>query len=109
MRKRLENRITGFSSSSAARSPLRGPPTTAHVWGRVEDEDGRFAAARPHGPEAAVVWTAGIAIAAARRVIGGAGRPGFQTAALAFGPDFVFDVNGVVREDLIVAANLPAS
>jgi hypothetical protein len=80
--------------------------TTAHVWGKVEDEDGRFAAARLHGPEAAVVWTSGTAIAAVRRVIAGGGTAGFQTAALAFGPDFVFDVDGVVREDVTFPADM---
>jgi short subunit dehydrogenase-like uncharacterized protein len=74
--------------------------TFTHVWGEVEDDQGRRAAARLHGPEAGVIWTARAALAAVRKVLAGNASPGFQTPALAFGADFVLEAEGVTREDL---------
>jgi short subunit dehydrogenase-like uncharacterized protein len=74
--------------------------TRAHVWGEVEDDQGRRAASRLHGPEAGVVWTARAALAAVERVLAGDAPPGFQTPATAYGADFVLECEGVTREDL---------
>jgi short subunit dehydrogenase-like uncharacterized protein len=83
-----------------------GPPaeerarTSTHVWGEVEDDRGRKAVSRLHGPEAGVTWTARAALAAVQRVLCGDAPPGFQTPALAYGADFVLESEGVTREDL---------
>jgi short subunit dehydrogenase-like uncharacterized protein len=74
--------------------------TVTHVWGEVEDEQGRRATSRLHGPEAGVVWTAGAALAAVRKVLSGNIALGFQTPARAYGADFVLECDGVTREDL---------
>ena len=74
--------------------------TVTHVWGEVEDDQGRRAVARLHGPEAGVVWTARAALAAVQKVLTNHAPPGFQTAALAYGADFVLECAGVTREDL---------
>lgn len=74
--------------------------TFTHVWGEVEDEQGRKAAARLHGPEAGVVWTARAALQAVKKVVAGNALPGFQTPARAYGADFVLECEGVTREDL---------
>lgn len=74
--------------------------TVTHVWGRVGDVAGRSAESRLHGPEAGLVWTTRTALAAVKRVLAGTAPPGFQTPAKAFGPDFVLDCEGVVREDV---------
>lgn len=37
---------------------------------------------------------------AARRVVAGEVKPGFQTPNLAFGADYILDFDGVAREDL---------
>lgn len=74
--------------------------TRTSVWGEVEDAQGRKAVSRLHGPEAAVIWTARAALAAVQKVLAGNALPGFQTPALAYGPDFVLDCEGVTREDL---------
>jgi short subunit dehydrogenase-like uncharacterized protein len=74
--------------------------TFMHVWGEVEDEQGRRALSRLHGPEAGVVWTARAALAAVRKVVANTAPPGFQTPALAYGADFVLECEGVTREDL---------
>lgn len=80
-------------------TPDQRARTKTHVWGEVEDASGRRASARLHGPEAAVTWTACTAIAAARRALSGSVHPGYQTPATAYGADFVFDCEGVTRED----------
>lgn len=74
--------------------------TFMHVWGEVEDDQGRRAVSRLHGPEAGVVWTARAALAAVRKVLANNAPPGFQTPALAYGADFVLECEGVTREDL---------
>jgi short subunit dehydrogenase-like uncharacterized protein len=72
----------------------------AHIWGEVEDDEGRRAAARLHGPETGVVWTSMAAVGAAQKVLDGVIKPGFQTPAQVFGPDFVLEAEGVTREDV---------
>jgi len=74
--------------------------TRTHVWGEVEDDHGRKAVSRLHGPEAGVIWTARAALAAVQQVLAGHAPPGFQTPALAYGADFVLECEGVTREDL---------
>jgi len=74
--------------------------TTTHVWGEVEDDQGRRASARLHGPEAGLVWTVQTALAAALKALAGNAPAGFQTPALAYGADFVLEAEGITREDL---------
>ena len=74
--------------------------TSTHVWGEVEDDQGRKAASQLDGPEAGVIWTARSALAAVKKVLAGNASPGFQTPALAFGADFVLDSDGVTRKDI---------
>ena len=68
------------------------------VWGEVENLHGRRVRARLEGPEA-YNFTALSATAAAKRVLAGQAKPGFQTPATVFGPDFVLEVPGVKRSD----------
>jgi len=69
------------------------------LWGEVEDGEGRRAASRLRCPEGYTL-TARSAVEVARRVEKGEARPGFATPSLAFGPDFVLELPGCVREDL---------
>ena len=71
-----------------------------HVWGEVEDDQGRKAVSRLHGPEPGAVWAARAAVAAVQKVLAGNAPPGFQTPALAYGADFVLECDGVSREDV---------
>ncbi len=75
--------------------------TFTHVWGEVEDPQGRRAVSRLHGPEAGVIWTARAALQAVKRVLAGDTSPGFQTSARAYGADFVLECEGVTREDVL--------
>jgi short subunit dehydrogenase-like uncharacterized protein len=74
--------------------------TVTHVWGEVQDGQGRRATARLHGPEAGVIWTARAALATVQKVLAGEVAIGFQTPARAYGADFVLQSEGVTREDL---------
>jgi short subunit dehydrogenase-like uncharacterized protein len=74
--------------------------TRTHVWGEVADDHGGRAVSRLHGPEAGLVWTTITALGAARKVLEGAIKPGYQTPASAFGEDFVLEGEGVTREDV---------
>lgn len=74
--------------------------TQVDVWGEVEDDQGRKAVSRLHGPEAGVTWTSDTALTAVQRVLAGDAPPGFQTPALAYGADFVLECEGVTREDV---------
>jgi short subunit dehydrogenase-like uncharacterized protein len=94
VRKLLQRTVTRGST------PEERAKTTAHVWGKVEDDARRSTVARLHGPEAAVDWTARAALAGVRRVLAGDAPVGFQTPARAFGADFAMEAAGVTREDV---------
>lgn len=69
------------------------------LWGEVSDDQGGRAASRLRGPEGYTL-TAAAAVHIAEKVLAGQARPGFQTPSLAFGPDLVLELEGVVRQDL---------
>jgi len=75
--------------------------TIYHVWGEVTDDKGNRAVSRLHGPEGGLIWTSRLAIAAVTRVLSGDFSPGYQTPAMAYGADFVLELDGVTREDVI--------
>ena len=93
--RRLARQALPAGSTEAERAE-----THVHVWGEVKDEQGRRAAARLHGPEGGVEWTSMAALTTISRVLNGQFKPGFQTPASVYGPDFVLEVEGVQREDL---------
>ncbi len=66
--------------------------------GEVEDEAGAFASSRFTGPDGynLTVETALLCVTRAAR---GDAKPGYQTPATAYGPDFVLDVPGTARVD----------
>jgi short subunit dehydrogenase-like uncharacterized protein len=68
------------------------------LWGEVADEDGRRAVSRLRTPHSTIV-TAEAALLVVRRALGGITRPGFQTPAGLYGPDFTLEIAGVTRTD----------
>ncbi len=88
----VRKRAPGPSERARARGVSR-------LWGEVTDLQGRQATARLTGPEGYTL-TALTAVAAIEKVLAGSLRPGFQTPSLAFGADFVLEIEGVEREDL---------
>lgn len=92
LRRWIGRRPAGPSDAQRARGEAR-------VWGEVEDDAGGRAAARVRTPEGYTL-TARASVAAAERVLRGEAPAGFQTPSLAYGPDFVLELEGVVREDV---------
>jgi short subunit dehydrogenase-like uncharacterized protein len=89
----------------AVRRRPPGPTITARargmsrLWGEATDDSGRRVTSRLTAPEGYTL-TALTAVAALEKVLAGRARAGFQTPSLAFGADFVMEVDGVSREDL---------
>lgn len=71
----------------------------AYLWGEAWDDDGRRVASRLRTPDGYTL-TAITAVAAVRRVLGGTAPAGYRTPSVAFGADFILEVEGAVREDL---------
>jgi short subunit dehydrogenase-like uncharacterized protein len=67
------------------------------LWGAVEDEEGTRVVARQRVPEG-YRFTAMTAVDVVRRVLAGAVQTGFRTPSLAFGADWILELEGVERE-----------
>jgi short subunit dehydrogenase-like uncharacterized protein len=91
----LKGRIRAGPPGPTAEERLRGHSV---LWGEATDDARQCVVARLRGPEGYTL-TALAALAVVRRVLAGQAPPGFQTPSTAFGPDFVLEVEGVVRED----------
>lgn len=81
-------------------TPEQRAQTTTHLWGEATDNQGKRVAARLHGPEPGVDWTALAALAVVKRVLAGDFKPGFQTPGRVYGADFALEAPGVAREDI---------
>jgi short subunit dehydrogenase-like uncharacterized protein len=92
----LKKRIKAQPPGPSERERARG---ASFVWGEVSDDEGQKRVSRLRGPEGYAL-TAQTALKAVERVIGGAAEPGFQTPSLAYGADFILEIEGVTREDL---------
>lgn len=66
------------------------------IWGRVEDDEGRFVEGHLEVPEGYRL-TVVAALESAKRVLSGDVMPGATTPSKAFGPDFVTSLPGVGR------------
>jgi short subunit dehydrogenase-like uncharacterized protein len=69
------------------------------LWGEAEDAQGRRAVSRMRTPEGYTL-TADASVAIVRKVLAGHAPAGFQTPSLAYGADFVLELEGVTREDV---------
>jgi short subunit dehydrogenase-like uncharacterized protein len=83
----------------AGPSPEAREKGVSLVWGEVEDAEGNRASARMRTPEGYTL-TAMTAVAAVQRVLGGDAPAGFRTPSLAWGPDWILELEGVEREDV---------
>ena len=94
--------VQGLLKAVIRRSP-RGPSAEqrasarSYLWGEARDGD-RTVVSRLQGPESYAL-TVQTALAAVAKVRSGAARPGFQTPSLAFGPNFILEIEGVTRTD----------
>jgi short subunit dehydrogenase-like uncharacterized protein len=71
----------------------------SRLWGEVTNQQGECAVGRMITPDGYAL-TAETALAAVRHALAGDTKPGFQTASLAYGADFVLEFEGVQREDI---------
>jgi len=69
------------------------------LWGEVMDGDGREAVSRLRTPEG-YTFTAVTGVEIVRKVLAGDAPAGFQTPSLAYGPDWILELEGVSREDV---------
>ena len=92
----LKSRIKAQPPGPSDAERARG---ASNVWGEVTDEAGQTRRARLRGPEGYTL-TAMTALNVVRRVIAGTAPAGFQTPSLAYGPDFILEIEGVERKDL---------
>jgi short subunit dehydrogenase-like uncharacterized protein len=68
------------------------------IWGEAADEAGERVLSRMRTPEGYTL-TAMTAVEAVRRVLAGHAPAGFQTPSLAYGPDWILDLEGIIRAD----------
>jgi short subunit dehydrogenase-like uncharacterized protein len=92
LKARIRSRPAGPTPEQRARGK-------SALYAEAEDASGKKAAARFLGPEGYAL-TALTAIAAVEKVLAGAAKPGFQTPSLAFGKDFVLELEGFSRTEV---------
>ncbi|MBI3944213.1 MAG: saccharopine dehydrogenase NADP-binding domain-containing protein [Chloroflexi bacterium] len=68
------------------------------IWGEVIDDDGRRATARLKTPESYQLTTL-TSMHIVAKVLAGEKPAGFQTPSLAYGPDLIMEIEGVVRAE----------
>lgn len=91
LKKRIQRRMPGPTEEDRANSKC-------FLWGEAEDDRGQRVVSRLRGPEGYTL-TVLAALAVVERVLAGEAPTGFQTPALAYGPDFGLELAGVVRDD----------
>lgn len=92
---------------AGAAGPSEATRRTAvsRLWGEARDAEGRSVQARLQAPDGYTL-TARTAVAAARKILGGLAKPGFQTPSLAFGSGFILEIPGCSREIVLPAGRL---
>ncbi|HEX9398780.1 MAG TPA: saccharopine dehydrogenase NADP-binding domain-containing protein [Anaeromyxobacter sp.] len=98
--RRVREVVAGLlAGGEAGPSPQRRATGRSVLYGEAVDASGRRVAARQRHPDAYTL-TALAAVEIAERVLRGESPPGWQTPALAYGPDLVLALPDVSREDL---------
>lgn len=93
LRQRIESAAPGPNAQQRAQA-------TSVLWGRVEDSAGAAAECRLYTPEAYNL-TVLTALAIVERVLAGKVKSGFQTPATLLGADFILEIEGITREDIV--------
>lgn len=91
LKKQVRKNVTGpdIHHRSTSRSRL---------WGEVRNPQGKIVTAYLETPEGYHL-TAATALLSAQKILAGSVAPGFKTPSLAFGPDFILEIEGVTRID----------
>lgn len=91
LKRAVRSRITGPDAERRSRA-------VSLIHGEAEDDAGVRVSARMRTPEGYSL-TAMTAVEAVRRVLSGDAPAGFRTPSLAWGPDWILELDGVERED----------
>jgi short subunit dehydrogenase-like uncharacterized protein len=92
----LRRRVRAGPAGPSAEQRARGE---SRIWGEARDAEGRRAVARMRTPEGYTL-TATTGVEIVRRALGGEAPAGFRTPSLAYGPDWILELDGVEREDV---------
>ncbi|RMD75486.1 MAG: hypothetical protein D6818_01595 [Bacteroidetes bacterium] len=92
LQRQIDAKLVGPSDEERARG-------RSYVWGRVRNAAGDECAARLETLEGYTL-TAISSILIAQKVLAGNFKPGFQTPAMAYGPDLILEIPDTKREDL---------
>jgi short subunit dehydrogenase-like uncharacterized protein len=92
LKRRIDAQPPGPNEAERARG-------RSFVWGEVMDDAGQRKVARLSGPEGYTL-TMMTALKTVERLLAGQFTAGFQTPSLAYGADFILEIEGVSREDL---------
>lgn len=87
----VRRRVTGPDEARRMRSD-------SLIWGEALDESGARVESRMRTPEGYTL-TAMTSVEIVQRILGGEARAGYQTPSLAFGADWILELNGVERVD----------
>lgn len=91
LKKKVKSTITGPKKEHREK-------TKSYLWGQVTNPAGQTATARLQTPEGYYL-TAQTAVLAAELIADDKVSPGFHTPSMAFGPDFILQIEDVKRED----------
>ncbi len=98
----VQNRLRArINSGSPGPTEAERRQNRCSFWAEVTDARGQRAVARQDTPDGYDL-TVQSAVGAAARVLGDGVPPGFHTPAMAFGPNFVLELPGVVRTDVVL-------
>ena len=101
MQKIVDKRSPGPSAAQRSKGK-------SFVWGKVYDEKGNVAVARLTTPEGYTL-TALTAIEITKRVLNDDYCVGFQTPSSAYGADFILEIKGTKREDIVQKREIDVS
>lgn len=92
LRKRIDSGPPGPSDEKRKKS-------RSYMWGKVTNASGRSCTSLLQTPEGYTL-TAMTVVACAQKISDGKFKAGYQTPAMAFGPDFILEVEGCERKDI---------
>lgn len=93
----FKRRIQAGPPGPTAEQRARGK---SFLWGEAVDVAGNVVQSRLEGPDGYTL-TVEAALAVVARVLQGEVRPGYQTPSMVYGPDFVLEIPGVRRLDVM--------
>ncbi len=92
LKKRVESGPPGPSDE-------RRKKAKSYMWGKVSNPSGKSCVSLLYTPEGYTL-TAMTAVACAQKILAGNFKAGYQTPSMAYGADFILEVEGCVRKDV---------